>query len=259
MKPRQLLFNLQKVIMKIEQTAMVDYDEVDTDFRLKLPVLFQRLQRAALNHSESVGLGPERMVTDGGVWILSRLRVKIYRMPVYREAVTVRTWHKGSAGFRAGREFLVLCGNESVAAATSQWLYFDLARKRIAKIPESVTEPYTAEVEDVLKPGAIEFKVDKKFDPDKTLTLTTREGDFDPNGHVNNAVYMEYLNTLIKRTGAGKGDVGQIGIQYLKEITRQVSTIQAGVTRTGNRIHFRFFGQTAVYAAGFVDSMNPAR
>ena len=98
--------------MKIEQTTMVDYDEVDTDFRMKLPVLLQRLQRAALLHSESVGLGSAAMVAAGAVWILNRMRVDIYRMPVYREAITIKTWHKGSAGFRAGRDFLVLCSEE---------------------------------------------------------------------------------------------------------------------------------------------------
>lgn len=77
---------------------MVDYDEVDMNFRMKLPVLFQRLQGAALHHSESVGLGSAAMVAAGEVWILNRMRVDIYRMPVYREKITVRTWHKGSAG-----------------------------------------------------------------------------------------------------------------------------------------------------------------
>jgi acyl-ACP thioesterase len=238
--------------MKIEQTTMVDYDEVDTDFRMKLPVLFQRLQRAAVNHSEQVGLGSAAMVEAGAVWILNRMRVDIRRMPVYREEITLRTWHKGSAGFRAGRDFLVFCGDEKVAAATSLWLYYDLSRKRIAKIPERVSDPYTAEAEDVLAAGAIDFAVDKTFTPEQTTTITTREGDYDPNGHVNNTVYLEYLDTLIKRSGMGDVKVGQVGIQYLKEIGRDVHTLQAGVAAAENTIRFRFFDPAAVYAAGFV-------
>jgi medium-chain acyl-[acyl-carrier-protein] hydrolase len=56
--------------MKIEQSSRVQYDDVDADFRMKLPVLLQRLQRAALHHSESVGLNNEKMVAAGAVWIL---------------------------------------------------------------------------------------------------------------------------------------------------------------------------------------------
>ena len=155
--------------MKIELTAQVDYDEVDTHFQMTLPVLFQRLQRAALHHSESVGLGSESMIAAGAVWILSRMRVDIHRMPRYRESITLRTWHKGSVGFRAGRDFVVLCGDETLAVATSQWLYYDLKRQRIAKIPGHVSEPYTAEDEHVLEAGAIDFAVDKAFDPQATL------------------------------------------------------------------------------------------
>jgi acyl-CoA thioesterase FadM len=245
--------------MKIEQTTRVDYDEVDTDFRMKLPVLFQRLQRAAVNHSEQVGLGSAAMVEAGGVWILNRMRVDIRRMPVYREEVTLRTWHKGSAGFRAGRDFLVFCGDEKVAAATSRWLYYDLNRKRIARIPRQVSEPYTAEAEDVLATGAIDFEVDKTFAPEQTITITTRQGDYDPNGHVNNTVYLEYLDTLVKRSGIGDGRVGQVGIQYLKEIGRDVHSFLAGAAEAGNTVRFRFFDPTAVYAAGFVTARLPAQ
>lgn len=238
--------------MKIEETSRVAYDEVDTHFRMKLPVLFQRLQRAALKHSEAVGLESEKMVAAGAVWILSRMRVHIQRLPTYRETITVRTWHKGSAGFRAGRDFLVFCGNEQVAAAASQWLFFDLNRKRIAKIPKAVSDPYTAEKENVLGVEAIDFAVDKAFDVQGTLTIATREGDYDPNGHVNNTAYMDYLDTLIKRSGMAAGHVGQVGIQYLKEIGREVHGIQAGLAMGENRIRFRFYGPSTVYAAGFV-------
>jgi medium-chain acyl-[acyl-carrier-protein] hydrolase len=238
--------------MKIEQTSVVDYDEVDTGFRMKLPVLFQRLQRGALHHSELVGLGSAAMVAAGGVWILNRMRVDIYRMPVYRDEIILRTWHKGSTGFRAGRDFIVFCGDEKVAAATSLWLYYDLSRKRITKIPESVSEPYTAEADDVMGAEAVDFAVDKTFVPAQTIAITTRRGDYDPNGHVNNTVYLEYLDTLIQRCGVGDAEVSQVGIQYLKEIGRDVHTVQAGVVAAENTVRFRFFDPTAVYAAGFV-------
>jgi len=241
-----------EVRMKIEQTSLVEYDEVDTRFSMKLPALFQRLQRAALQHSETVGLGSESMVASGAVWILHRMRVDIVRMPRYRETVNLTTWHKGSAGFRADRDFLIFCGEEKVAAATSQWLYFDFDRKRIAKIPKDVSRPYTDEPEEALEPGAIDFAVDKTFEPQKALTLTTREGDYDPNGHVNNTVYLDYLDTLLKRSERSAGAGGQVGIQYLKEIGREVHAVQAGLSETEERMVFRFYNRETVFAAGYV-------
>ena len=243
--------------MQIEHTSLVEYDEVDTRFGMTLPALFQRLQRAALRHSESVGLGSQSMIAAGAVWILNRMRVDILRMPRYRESIVLRTWHKGSAGFRAGRDFVIRCGDETLAAATSQWLYYDLERQRTAKIPSHVSEPYTAEDEDVLEAGAIDFAVDKTFDPQAMLTIPTRASDYDPNGHVNNAIYLDYLDTLIKRTAIASGDVRRVGIQYLKEIGREVHAVQGAAARSGDGVVFRFFDASAVYAAGFVTFSDP--
>ncbi len=242
--------------MKVEQTAEIGYDEVAVDFCLKLPCLFRRLQHAAIYHSESVGLGPESMARNGGVWILHRMRVNIHRMPMYRETITVRTWHKGSTGFRAGRDYLVLCGEETVAAATSQWLYYDLSRKRIAKIAEAITTPYGAEKEDALDIdrdiNTIDFPIQKGMVPSQTLPITTRHGDYDTNGHVNNTVYLEYLDTFLCRTDIVSGRINRIGIEFIKEIGFNVHTIHCGASRTDDAVYFRLYDPSAIYAAGFI-------
>ncbi len=238
--------------MKIEQKSLVEYEDVDTGFRMKLPVLFQRLQRAALYHSESVGLHTEKMVAEGAVWILNRMLVSIERMPAYRETLTVKSWHKGSHGFRAGRDFILFCNGEPVAKATSQWLYYDLNKKRIAKIPKSVSSPYTDEMEEALDEGAIDFTVDKKLEPRETVTITTRDGDFDPNGHVNNAVYLEYLDTLLKRSALSEKAPQKVGIQYFKEIVREISEIKAGLDVQADTANFQLTSSSTVHAAGFV-------
>ena len=238
--------------MKIEQNITVGYDEVDAKLGLKLPVLLQWFQRAALHHSESVGLRSERMLADGGVWILNRIRVDIRRMPVFRDDILLRTWHKGSVGFRAGRDFVLFCDNEPIVTATSQWLFYDLTRKRITKIPKTVSEPYTAEPDEAIGADAIDFAVDKTFAPQQTIAITTRAGDFDPNGHVNNTVYLEYLHTLLERTGRQTGPTYRVGIQYLKEIGREVTALQAGLATTPEHLWFKFFDDSVVFAAGFV-------
>jgi hypothetical protein len=115
-----------------------------------------------------------------------------------------------------------------------------------------VSEPYTAESDAVLGEGAIDFAVDKDFAPEKMVTITTREGDYDPNGHVNNTVFLEYLDTLIKRGGIADATVARVGIQFLKEIGRDVHSLRAGLVRAGKTARFRFYGPMAVYAAGFV-------
>jgi acyl-ACP thioesterase len=238
--------------MKIQQTAKIEYDEVDATFQLKLPMLFQRFQRAALCHSERVGLGPKAMMQKGGAWILHKMRAEIYRMPTYAEALTVETWHKGSRGFRAERAFRLSCADETVCLAESQWLYLDLKKKQIVKIPHTVSEPYSTEKEDVLGKSAIDFSVDRGFEPEERLALCTRAGDYDSNGHVNNTVYLEYLDTILQQSRFGPGHIRRIAIQFIKEIKKDVHSVHVGVSRAEESLKFQCFNGSTVYAAGFI-------
>jgi len=240
--------------MKIQQTAIIEYDEVDSNFQLKLPMLFQRFQRAALHHSEIVGLGPQTLMQNSGAWILHWVLVEIYRMPSYQEKLTVQTWNKGAKGVRAERAFSLTCDGETICVAESQWLYFDLERQRIVKIPKEAIDPYTTEKENVLNIGAVDFAVDRRFEPEEVLSLSTREGDYDSNGHVNNTVYLEYLDTLLKRSHFGSGQRNRVAIQFVKEIGRKVHTVQVGASKESASVKFRFFKGSTVYAAGFIET-----
>lgn len=66
------------------------------------------------------------------------------------------------------------------------------------------------------------------------------------------ALRLEYLETLLKRSGFGTGHAGQIGIQYLKEIGRDIRTVQAGLSVIDSTVEFLLFDRSLVYAAGFV-------
>jgi acyl-ACP thioesterase len=237
--------------MKFRQTAEVEYDEVDSNFRLKLSVLFQRLQRAALFHSDQVGMGIREMLAIGGAWILSRMMVEIHRIPVYQDKLTVETWHKGPSGVMTERAFVLSCNGETVCVAESQWLFFDLKKKRIARVPDQVSAAYTTEKENVLDKGVTNFPVDRKFEPEQVLSVSTREGDYDSNGHVNNTTYLDYLSTLIKRKGLAADRLKRIGILYRKEIAKEVQTIQVGASADKGSVKFRIFNDSTVYATGF--------
>lgn len=61
-----------------------------------------------------------------------------------------------------------------------------------------------------------------------------------------------YRDTLLKRSPLPTGSVTQVGIQYLKEIGREIHGLQAGLAMREDGAHFRFHDPSAVYAAGFV-------
>ena len=236
--------------MKIVQTRAVDYFESSTGFDIKLGALVKRLQEAAVHHSEQVGFGSRDLLKNDHAWILNRLSIQITRWPSYREPLAITTWHRGSRGFMAYREFLLTVEDEQVAAATSRWLYFDLHKKRVVRVPGETAGAYTVETDRALDLDLDGWKPPEDVAPESEVVLSTRASDYDPNGHVNNAAYFDYLETLLDQEHGGNASLRQLVIQYQKEIPRHTRDVRVGLSPGSDSRPFAISGDDGIYAAG---------
>ena len=236
--------------MKVTLHKQVKYFEVDTAFKLKLGHLFRLLQEAAIEHSEQVGLGSKTLVDGGSVWVLNRVEAEILRYPEYLEALTLVTWHKGSKGYRAYRDFILYAGDEKIATAASMWLYVDTQRRRIIRIPEDVSAAYTSEAESAMDNRFDTWKADTRFTPAFSKPISVRTSDYDPLGHVNNAVYLDYVETLATHALENFSGIGRLIVEFKKELGQDVEAVEAGLAEATNGYVFKIFNQDTVYAAG---------
>ena len=236
--------------MKFHLERAIDYFDVDPRFCLKLGALFRYFQEAAVMHSERVGIGSRRLVDGGRVWLLNKIAAEIVRYPEYGETVTVTTWSRGAKGFKAFRDFVVSAGDRRLAVATSVWLYFDMNRKRIVRVPEDLMAAYTMETAVALDVDLEAWKPETGFEPDTDLEITTRSGDFDPLGHVNNSLYFDYLETMASRAFSASGRIGKLKIQFQKEIGAGCRAVRAGGLNADDGCRFKIFSDKKVHAAG---------
>ena len=236
--------------MKVTLHKQVKYFEVDTAFKLKLGHLFRLLQEAAIDHSEKIGLGSKTLVEGGSVWVLNRVEVEILRYPEYLEELTLITWHKGSQGYRAYRDFILYAGDEKIATAASMWLYVDTQRRRIIRIPAGVSAAYTIETESAMDNRFDTWKAETRFTPTFSKSISVRTSDYDPLGHVNNAVYLDYVDTLVTHALNNGAGIGRLIIEFKKELGQDVETVEAGLAKTPTGYVFKIFRQDTVYAAG---------
>ncbi len=236
--------------MMIEQTRIVDYAEADAAFRIKLGVLVRRLQEAAVSHSEKVGFGSRVLAAAKNAWILNRLGMTIYRWPTYLEPITVTTWHRGARGFMAYRDFRLTAGDEVVAVATSRWLFFDLERKRVVRVPKETTEAFTVEAQRATDIDLDAWKPPEVKETKIQMDITTRSSDYDPNGHVNNAVYFDYLETLLLGDADDNARPHRYLIQYQKEIARGAGRVTVGIGNGNAGRPFALWGEPGYYASG---------
>ncbi len=239
--------------MKARMPRQIQYFEVDSDFKLRLGPLFRLMQEAAVIHTNKAGFSPQTMLDTGCFWVAYKFGIEIHELPQYGQDLEIVTWCPWFKGFKTVRNFQVLNSDgRAIASASSLWLYLDIKQKKITKIPKSCSEDFTIEPDPALSYDIDKWKSAKNYELESSIVLTTRYADYDPLGHVNNTVYFNYLETLLKRCLMGNDQIRSINIEFQKEIDQQVEHLQAGLCRTEKGCNFKLFDDDRIFASGDV-------
>lgn len=236
--------------MKITANRRISFFEVNENLELRPRSLVNLMQEAATLHSRAAGYETPVLMKKGRAWILYRIAVIIDRIPMFGDELEIVTWHRGSRKFRSYRDFQFICNGEKLVSATSLWLFIDTERKKILKPPEDAAESYTVEPEEATGIDIDRWRPENRFEPDASVTVGTRPSDYDPLGHVNNALYLEYLETLTQRVFNSPCRMSQIFIQYSKEIPGDVLSVEAGLKNQGDWYIFNISSEAGENAAG---------
>src|SRR5512138_1797291 len=114
----------------LKESFSVRSYEVDAFNELAVPALWGYLQEAAGLSADRLGFGVKRLMDAGFTWVLARQRLEIARAARFGETVEIETWPNGTERLAAFREFVVRCGGEEIARATSTWFLLELKTRR---------------------------------------------------------------------------------------------------------------------------------
>ena len=171
--------------------------ECGPDGRMTLPAVCNYLQEAASLNAEELGFSKTDFAAAGAntTWVLTRLRVRMARLPKWGERVTVLTFPRLGRRITAFRDFaLTDAAGAPLGVATSEWMTIDLASRRIVPIPEGVCAKANTERAPVF--GAAAFAAKLRFPegaPAAELRFRAQRSHIDLNGHVNNVHYVEWM------------------------------------------------------------------
>ena len=199
-----------------EESIHVKSYEVDVAGQLRLASLFNYFQETAGNHATHLGAGYEKLKTLGYYWVLSRAKVRIQRLPQWRETVTLATWPKGQDGLLFLRDFRMTDERgEVLLTGSTGWLLIDAEHNK----------PQLAEVLKITIPrneygNAIEGPLQKLRPPEELVPIYERKvlaSDLDVNNHVNNARYLEWIADGFDEQHAASGAVTAFQVNYVGE------------------------------------------
>lgn len=178
----------------------VRFDEAGPDGRLRTAGLLRYAQDVAWRHSEAIGFDRAWYDEQGFAWVVRAVDLVVTAaIPMGRivRAETAVIGHRRAWARRRG-EFRLLDGT-SAATIQTDWVLID-GRGRIVRIPPvfglSFPNPEVGfELTRVALPEA-------PPEADR-LEVHVRPSDLDPMGHVNNAVYLDWLDEALAAAGGG--------------------------------------------------------
>ena len=202
--------------MSYTETLTIRTRDCDLFGCWKPSAMLEAMQEVAISHCEGVGLG--RNVTDdhGVVWVLSRCRVELSMTPKNGESISLETFALPMKHlfFPRGHVFRDAQG-KIIGGAHGLWLLMDIHTRKI------VREPFIVEhlpFETMEAPTAMPATVKPVEGRASISEFTPQFTDFDINGHVNNARYMDWCWNALGLQELKDRALSRLDINYDAEI-----------------------------------------
>ena len=183
-------------------------------------------QDLATLHAEELGIGRDSMLERGVIWVVVRTKLEITADPEHFQVVTARTWPHSLSRFSFMRDFSLHDERgEMLAKATQEWVLMDVRTRKFAS-PKDCYQ------------GPTDFCEDRAFPKKPRKTPAFDEGnrpvrtmapeftDLDLNGHVNNAMYANYILNALDPEAETAFKTFQIDYRY-EALPGQAFTVHA--------------------------------
>lgn len=171
-----------------------NYYDCDANNLLKISAAMRYMQQTSSEHLETLDLSPVKLYNEHMVFLLTKMCIKVHRMPSVAEPLIVGTAATGIIGPRFVREFVIDSPTgERLLSSLSLWILVDPETRRILR-PASF--PYPIPLQSTVINGAIDDvsfpKLLETGERPKT-GVEIRYSHLDTNSHVNNSVYADFV------------------------------------------------------------------
>ena len=162
--------------------------DVDAERRLRLSRLFTFLQEASIAHTTELGMGREKTLDKGLLWIVTLQQVKVERLPVYDEAVRLLSWPGDTMHLYFPRYYrLEDEDGNTLLVGSALWALMDQRTRRMV-FPEDYEIRIAGEKGEKLLPLPA---APKPAQGGEREVFTVPYSYVDLNGHMNNTRYLD--------------------------------------------------------------------
>ena len=167
--------------------------DVGVDGRIKLRSLLNYFQDTAGLAVVDVEGTTTELLARGYAWVLMKYEMELAgELPMLDTSMDINTFHDPNHGYNTLRVFKAYSGGKLIVSAKTSWLLIDVNSRRPVKPLAHI-------------PGIEDISPDERISPDfreipeygnnlASVEIPVMFHDLDYNGHVNNAVYFEWVH-----------------------------------------------------------------
>ena len=187
--------------------------DVDMFRRLRTSELFKLLQEASIRHTEELGMGRDKTLDKGILWVLLLQTAEIARMPEYDERIVLKSWPGRTMHLLFPRFYrMETAAGEHLLSASALWGLVDQNTRKMA-----FPERYGVEIEGVTTGEEIMIpSAPRRMDCTESRAFTVPYSYVDLNGHMNNTRYFDLAEDCIPAAAEGKM-LRRIQTEYVSE------------------------------------------
>ena len=197
-----------------KEKVLVTSNDVDSHLKLKISALFKFLQQASTNHSEILRIGRSATSDVGKAWVITRMWVKINKLPDLNDEIIVCTHPGDTMKFIYPRFYEVYSKKgELLVSGSALWVVIDAKTRHVLSKPfDDKTVKGEKNKDDIAIPERVQLNEVNLIE-----NRQVRYSDIDLNGHLNNVKYIEFMMDLHDKDFYDQYTVKEILINYEKE------------------------------------------
>ena len=220
------------------ETLQLRSRDVDMYRRLRTSRLFELFQEASIRHTELLGMGREKTLDKGLLWIVTLQEANIARMPVYDETITLESWPGETMHLFFPRYYRVLgAAGECLITGSAMWMLIESeSRKMVFPDRHGIVIEGVKTGDETALPSPV-GRVEGSY----SSTFTVPYSYVDLNGHMNNTRYFDLTEDLLGAAATGR-ELQHIRAEYLQE-ARLGDTLSVSWSNTDDG-SFRVEGRT---------------
>lgn len=193
------------------------YYMCDRNHTLTMPMLVNLLLDVSGKQSLALGMGDDVVNEMGYSWIILQYEFHIKRMPQFKETIEIETYAQEYNKLFCYRNFVVRdSSGEEIVHVETTFALIDREKRKMARLPQEIVDPYEAEFNKRLKRTAKPIPLEEEKATSKEYRV--RYFDIDTNQHVNNSQYLNWALDSLEPDFLTKHRLTYGNIKFEKEV-----------------------------------------